>query len=142
MSDLGIVLFLTTFCVCTMFSYGTCLQKIRHERSLPVPIKKDSTYKPVERKQRRFSALRVPLKLQAALPFASKPKHAAPQVSESNCAVSFCFNCYFYQYCHSYNLFIYNFRVNEPVKKQRPGVRNLSQDCVMLSSLAHLNSEK
>ncbi|CAN0496446.1 unnamed protein product, partial [Hapterophycus canaliculatus] len=36
----------------------------------------DSLYKPIERNPRKFNSLPVPKKLQAALPFASKPKLA------------------------------------------------------------------
>lgn len=36
----------------------------------------DSLYKPIERAPRKFNSLPVPKKLQAALPFASKPKLA------------------------------------------------------------------
>ncbi|KAL3506624.1 hypothetical protein ACH5RR_032006 [Cinchona calisaya] len=48
--------------------------ELRRERSLPVPVNKDSLYKPIERKQRKFNPLVIPKSLQAALPFASKPK--------------------------------------------------------------------
>jgi ribosome biogenesis protein BMS1 len=39
----------------------------------------NSTYKAVERTPRRFNPLKVPQKLQAALPYASKPKLMKPQ---------------------------------------------------------------
>lgn len=38
-----------------------------------------SLFQPVERETRRFNPLRIPRKLQAALPFASKPKMQKPQ---------------------------------------------------------------
>lgn len=41
---------------------------------MKTPANVNSTYKRVERAPRRFNALRVPKKLQAALPYASKPK--------------------------------------------------------------------
>jgi ribosome biogenesis protein BMS1 len=47
---------------------------LRRANSLPVPTDKDSLYKPIERRPRRFNSLPVPKSLQAALPFASKPK--------------------------------------------------------------------
>jgi ribosome biogenesis protein BMS1 len=47
---------------------------IRRDEGLKTPQSVDSTYKPIERAPRRFNALKVPRKLQAALPYASKPK--------------------------------------------------------------------
>ncbi|KAK6930444.1 Ribosome biogenesis protein BMS1/TSR1, C-terminal [Dillenia turbinata] len=44
------------------------------EHDIPVPFNKDSLYKPIERKRRMFNPLVIPKSLQAALPFASKPK--------------------------------------------------------------------
>ncbi|KAJ3155122.1 Glycoside hydrolase 2 (Mannanase, beta-galactosidase) [Geranomyces variabilis] len=48
--------------------------QLRRDEGLKAPVNKDSLYKPVERKVRRFNALRIPKTLQAELPFASKPK--------------------------------------------------------------------
>jgi ribosome biogenesis protein BMS1 len=48
--------------------------QVRREQGLTTPLAANSTYKPVERAPRRFNALRVPRALQAALPYASKPK--------------------------------------------------------------------
>ncbi|KAG8375611.1 hypothetical protein BUALT_Bualt10G0118400 [Buddleja alternifolia] len=48
--------------------------ELRREQNLPVPVNKDSLYKPIERKPRKFNPLVIPKSLQAALPFASKPK--------------------------------------------------------------------
>eukprot|EP00741_Cyanophora_paradoxa_P001315 tig00000478_g1271.t1 len=48
--------------------------QLRRERALPVPLKGDSLYKPIEREPKRFNPLRIPKTLQAALPFAAKPK--------------------------------------------------------------------
>ncbi|KAA8527320.1 hypothetical protein F0562_034583 [Nyssa sinensis] len=48
--------------------------ELRREHNLPVPVNKDSLYKPIERKPRKFNPLVIPKSLQAALPFASKPK--------------------------------------------------------------------
>uniref|UniRef100_A0AAV1UN84 Bms1-type G domain-containing protein n=1 Tax=Peronospora matthiolae TaxID=2874970 RepID=A0AAV1UN84_9STRA len=48
--------------------------ELRKEQKLAVPVNPDSLYKPIVRKERKFAALKVPKKLQADLPFASKPK--------------------------------------------------------------------
>ncbi|KZT12217.1 DUF663-domain-containing protein [Laetiporus sulphureus 93-53] len=48
--------------------------QVRREKGLKTPLNVNSTYKPVERPARRFNTLKVPRKLQAALPYASKPK--------------------------------------------------------------------
>ncbi|XP_010673096.1 uncharacterized protein LOC104889551 isoform X2 [Beta vulgaris subsp. vulgaris] len=48
--------------------------ELRKERNLPVPVNKDSLYKPMERKTRKFNPLVIPKSLQEALPFSSKPK--------------------------------------------------------------------
>lgn len=48
--------------------------ELRRENNLPVPLSKDSLYKPIERKMRKFNPLVIPKSLQGALPFASKPK--------------------------------------------------------------------
>lgn len=46
---------------------------IRKAEKIKVPVKKDSLYKPIQRTERKFAALNIPRKLQANLPFASKP---------------------------------------------------------------------
>ncbi|URE32774.1 Ribosome biogenesis protein BMS1, partial [Musa troglodytarum] len=48
--------------------------ELRRDNNLPVPYNKDSVYMSIERKPRKFNPLVIPRKLQAALPFASKPK--------------------------------------------------------------------
>ena len=48
--------------------------QVRREEGLKTPTNVNSTYKRVERPARRFNPLKVPKKLQAALPYASKPK--------------------------------------------------------------------
>lgn len=48
--------------------------QVRREEGLENPTNVNSIYKPVERHARRFNPLRVPKKLQAALPYVSKPK--------------------------------------------------------------------
>lgn len=45
------------------------LRDLRRERNLPVPAKKDSAYRPVERKERVFAPLEVPKSILRALPF-------------------------------------------------------------------------
>ena len=54
--------------------------ELRRAAQLAAPRDPDSLYRPVERAAvRRFNPLRVPRALQAALPFASKQKAAAPR---------------------------------------------------------------
>ncbi|CAI5722101.1 unnamed protein product [Peronospora effusa] len=48
--------------------------ELRKAQKLAVPVNPDSLYKPILRTERKFAALKVPKKLQANLPFASKPK--------------------------------------------------------------------
>ncbi|KAJ8572985.1 hypothetical protein K7X08_009496 [Anisodus acutangulus] len=48
--------------------------ELRREHNLPVPVNKDSLYKPIERKLKKFNPLVIPKQLQKGLPFASKPK--------------------------------------------------------------------
>ncbi|XP_010242134.1 PREDICTED: ribosome biogenesis protein BMS1 homolog [Nelumbo nucifera] len=48
--------------------------ELRREHNLPIPVNKDSLYKPIERKPRKFNPLVIPKSLRASLPFASKPK--------------------------------------------------------------------
>lgn len=48
--------------------------QVRREEGLKTPTNVNSTYRRVERPSRRFNPLKVPKKLQAALPYASKPK--------------------------------------------------------------------
>lgn len=50
--------------------------ELRREHNLPVPVNKDSLYKPIERKRKKFNPLVIPKQLQKGLPFASKPKDA------------------------------------------------------------------
>ncbi|XP_031115865.1 ribosome biogenesis protein BMS1 homolog [Ipomoea triloba] len=50
------------------------VSELRREHNLAVPVNKDSLYKPIERKARKFNPLVIPKSLQAALPFSSKPK--------------------------------------------------------------------
>ena len=48
--------------------------QIRRDEGIKTPLNANSTYKKVERPPRRFNPLVVPKKLQASLPYASKPK--------------------------------------------------------------------
>eukprot|EP00262_Sarcandra_glabra_P013392 TRINITY_DN3707_c0_g1_i1.p1 TRINITY_DN3707_c0_g1~~TRINITY_DN3707_c0_g1_i1.p1 ORF type:complete len:144 (-),score=27.29 TRINITY_DN3707_c0_g1_i1:458-889(-) len=50
------------------------ITELRKEHNLPIPVNKDSIYKPIQRKPRKFNPVIIPKSLQAALPFASKPK--------------------------------------------------------------------
>ncbi|XP_021906755.1 LOW QUALITY PROTEIN: ribosome biogenesis protein BMS1 homolog [Carica papaya] len=53
--------------------------ELRREHNLPVPVNKDSLYKAIERRPRKFNPLVIPKSLQEALPFASKPKNIPSQ---------------------------------------------------------------
>ena len=48
--------------------------KLRHDLKLKAPINKDSLYKPIVREKRKFNPLRIPKKLERALPYKTKPK--------------------------------------------------------------------
>ncbi|KAG0147162.1 hypothetical protein CROQUDRAFT_43286 [Cronartium quercuum f. sp. fusiforme G11] len=48
--------------------------EVRRDQNIATPVDVNSFYRPVVRETRRFNTLKVPKKLQAALPFASKPK--------------------------------------------------------------------
>ena len=53
--------------------------QVRREHNLSTPHQPSSSYKPIERPGRRFNPLKVPRKLQGALPYASKPRLMKPQ---------------------------------------------------------------
>lgn len=53
--------------------------QVRRDQGLKTPLNVNSTYKPIERGPRRFNQLKIPTKLQASLPYASKPKLMKPQ---------------------------------------------------------------
>ncbi|KAK7469421.1 Glycoside hydrolase 2 (Mannanase, beta-galactosidase) [Stygiomarasmius scandens] len=57
--------------------------QVRRDESLKTPLNVNSTYKKIERAHRRFNPLVVPKKLQAGLPYASKPKLMKPQQKET-----------------------------------------------------------
>lgn len=52
--------------------------QIRREEGLKTPLDPNSAYRPIQRTTRRFNPLKVPRKLAASLPFASK----APELSK------------------------------------------------------------
>lgn len=56
---------------------------MRRAQNIPIPLTKDSLYKPIERVPRHFNPLPTPKSLQAALPYASKPKQAIKRVNKS-----------------------------------------------------------
>lgn len=53
--------------------------QVRRDEGLKTPVDVNSAYKAIDRPGRRFNPLKVPRKLQAALPYASKPKLMKPQ---------------------------------------------------------------
>lgn len=54
------------------------IAQIRRDEQIPIQVNKDSVYKPIQRVRREFSKLHIPKKLEAALPFESKPKNERP----------------------------------------------------------------
>ncbi|KAF0913694.1 hypothetical protein E2562_023783 [Oryza meyeriana var. granulata] len=48
--------------------------ELRRAHNIPIPHNKDSVYKPIERKVRKFNPIEIPAKLQRLLPFKSKLK--------------------------------------------------------------------
>jgi ribosome biogenesis protein BMS1 len=57
--------------------------QIRRDEGLKTPLPINSTYKSVERMERRFNPLKVPKSLKASLPYASKPKEMKPQKKQT-----------------------------------------------------------
>lgn len=53
--------------------------QVRREEGVKTPLNVNSTYKRINRPERRFNPLKIPKKLQAGLPYASKPKVMKPQ---------------------------------------------------------------
>jgi ribosome biogenesis protein BMS1 len=53
--------------------------QVRRDEGLKTPLNVNSTYKAIDRPTRRFNTLKVSKKLQATLPYASKPKLMKPQ---------------------------------------------------------------
>lgn len=56
---------------------------IRREEQVPQVVNGDSVYKPIVRVPRQFGKMRIPAKVQASLPFASKPKNQAQSNKQS-----------------------------------------------------------
>lgn len=52
----------------------TVLTGLLLAQEIPIPVNKDSEYKPIHRVERLFRPMRIPVSLQKALPYASKPK--------------------------------------------------------------------
>jgi ribosome biogenesis protein BMS1 len=63
------------------------MRPIRHIRkALAIPTdsaREDSLYRPIERTERRFNPMHVPVRLQAKLPYASKPKQTQAKAKPS-----------------------------------------------------------
>lgn len=59
------------------------IAEIRKSQQIPIPVNKDSLYKPVARQPIEFRKMVVPKKLQEALPFASKPKQQSKMNRQS-----------------------------------------------------------
>ncbi|KXN84585.1 Ribosome biogenesis protein bms1 [Leucoagaricus sp. SymC.cos] len=57
--------------------------QMRRDEGLKTPLNVNSTYKKIERPARKFNPLHVPQKLQASLPYASKPKLMTKQRSQT-----------------------------------------------------------
>ncbi|KAF5347016.1 hypothetical protein D9756_010998 [Leucocoprinus leucothites] len=57
--------------------------QVRREEGLKTPLDVNSTYKKIERPARKFNPLHIPKKLQASLPYASKPKLMKKQKSQT-----------------------------------------------------------
>lgn len=54
-------------------------REVREARQLPIPTRKDSLYKEIERTDPHFVKLRIPKKLEKSLPYASRSKDLAPK---------------------------------------------------------------
>lgn len=57
--------------------------KVRHEQGIETPMLRDSLYGKVERKERRFNALKVPKTIQSELPFKSQIHQMRPQLKKT-----------------------------------------------------------
>ena len=56
---------------------------VRREQGVNTPLLVNSTYKKINRPERRFNPLKISKNLQASLPFASKPRMMQPQKKET-----------------------------------------------------------
>ncbi|KAJ6508967.1 GTP binding protein [Mycena sanguinolenta] len=57
--------------------------QVRRDEGIKTPLNVNSTYKKIDRPERRFNPLIIPKKLQAALPYASKPRAMKPQKQQT-----------------------------------------------------------
>ena len=57
--------------------------QVRRDEGIQTPLDANSKYRKIERPARRFNPLIVPKKLQASLPYASKPRQMAPQKKQT-----------------------------------------------------------
>ncbi|KAF8208775.1 hypothetical protein K438DRAFT_1930352 [Mycena galopus ATCC 62051] len=57
--------------------------QVRRDEGFKTPLNVNSTYKKIERPERRFNPLIIPKKLQAALPYASKPRMMKAQKQQT-----------------------------------------------------------
>ena len=57
--------------------------QVRRDEGIKTPLNGNSHYKPVERQARRFNPLKIPKKLQASLPYASKPRAMKAQSTKT-----------------------------------------------------------
>lgn len=57
--------------------------KIRHDQKMETPLREDSSYKPVERKERHFNPLKVPRSLKAQLPFKAQITERKPRKKQT-----------------------------------------------------------
>lgn len=57
--------------------------QVRRDDGIETPLNGNSHYKPVERPARRFNPLKIPKKLQASLPYASKPRAMKAQSAKT-----------------------------------------------------------
>ncbi|EGG03464.1 uncharacterized protein MELLADRAFT_75321 [Melampsora larici-populina 98AG31] len=53
--------------------------EVRRDQNIATPVDANSHYRPIIRETRRFNTLKIPKKLSASLPFATKPKSQKPQ---------------------------------------------------------------
>lgn len=57
--------------------------EVRRDEGIPVPMEKDSSYRPIERPTRHFNPLRVPRQLAAELPFKSQITQMRPRKDQT-----------------------------------------------------------
>lgn len=57
--------------------------EVRHDEGIPVPQKKESSYRPIDRPERHFNPLRVPRQLAAELPFKSQITQMRPRKEQT-----------------------------------------------------------